>query len=102
MKKIVFNGTELQVSFSAYSMHDGQRTAIVLNNASTGERYMVATVNLPQEPLKEDEVLIKNWSENEGIYQALVSAGIISQAIDHVATGFVYALKCKLLVEPWK
>ncbi len=31
------------------------------------EEQCVATINLPDEPLEKDEVIIKDYSENEGI-----------------------------------
>jgi hypothetical protein len=56
------------------------------------------TVNIPQVDLKEDEVLIKDWSENEGVLDDLIKFNIISKPISTVPTGFVVAHKCKLLI----
>ena len=65
-----------------------------------GEPLCTATVNLPQPVmLQADEVLIKDWSENEGVMQALIDAGVIGPVMDSHGTGFVYATRHKLLVD---
>ena len=42
---------------------------------------------------------IKDYSENEGILEALTEAGIVSPTGEIVPVGFAHALLCKLLVE---
>lgn len=65
------------------------------------ELIAVATVNVADvERLAPDEVLIKNYSENEGMLQCLIGAGIISEPMGEVKTGFVTVARCKLLVKP--
>ena len=54
------------------------RIALILEDVNDGEQVAVATTNIPEVPLKEKEVLIKNYSENEGILDTLVMAHIIS------------------------
>lgn len=56
----------------------------------------VATVNIPDCHLEPDEVLIKNWSENSGIFQALIKSGYISPTGVTVPTGHVRAIKARL------
>ncbi len=75
------------------------RTALAFKTQD-GEPLAVATVNLPNTYLEPDEVIIKNWSENEGMTASLEEAGIIGPVIDAVATGFVTATIHKLLVQP--
>lgn len=104
MKKIWFNGWHCIVQFSEYG---NGRTAIELIDAEDGCPVAVATVNIPDAKLAHDEVLIKDWSENHGVMDALMVAGIVGPAIGAVPTGFVVALVCKLLIdpktsEPWK
>jgi len=50
-----------------------------------------ATVNIPEVELAEDEVCIKDWSENEGMLDALVEAGIVEDTGRRVEAGFVTA-----------
>jgi hypothetical protein len=94
MYKVIFKKWQCNVLLKQYS---NNRTAITLEDAD-GEPIATATVNLPDEPLEKDEVFIKNWSENEGMLDVLITAGIIGPVIEEVPTGFVKAQKCKLLI----
>jgi hypothetical protein len=78
--------------------YENGRTALELINAKNGEDVLVATVNIPEEKIAPDEVIIKDYSENEGILQVLVNAKIISEPIRTVHTGFVECPVCKLLI----
>lgn len=60
--------------------------------------YMTASVNLVDEDLAEDEICIKDYSENTGILQALVEAGVVSNPIRMVSSGFVQIPVCKLYI----
>jgi len=52
--------------------------------------YAHASVNPPDQQLADDEVAIKDWSENEGMAQALISAGVVAYpAVGYVNSGFV-------------
>lgn len=94
--KINFNQWECEVLIKKYPLNN--RTAIELVDAEDNSPVAVATVNFPDEPLNNDEVLIKDYSENEGMYQALVDAKVISEAIEFIQRGFVQVPKCKLLI----
>lgn len=52
-------------------------------------------VNLPG--LADDEVAIKNYSENEGILDALLEAKVISEPVRFERSGFVNIPICKLI-----
>lgn len=94
MIQIQFKEWTCTLSFAKYS---NGRTAITLSDAEDFMPIAKATVNIPEAHLEDDEVLIKDWSENEGIYQALVKAGVISKLIETVPSGYADAFKCKLL-----
>lgn len=77
------------------------RTMIELLEANTHEPVMVATVNLDfYTLLNSNEVLIKNYSENEGVLEFLIANGIVSKPRAWVATGYVTVALCELLVKP--
>jgi len=78
--------------------YPNKRTALQLIDSEDGSPVATATVNFPDEPLNNDEVLIKDYSENEGMYQSLVDAKVISEAIEFIQRGFVQIPKCKLLI----
>lgn len=67
------------------------RVALTLDEIGTYDPIAVVTVNLPDVPLEEGEIIIKNWSENEGILKAMFNAGWISESKRQVKTGFVKA-----------
>ena len=60
----------------------------------------IATVNLPDKRLGANKVFIKNWSENEGILDALADAGVIEPTGKKVDTGFVQADIAELAISP--
>ena len=76
MKKVKFKDWDCNVLFNKYQ-EGGHR--IELLDADDGLPIAVATVNVPNIPLEENEVIIKNYSENEGIYDALVEAKIVNK-----------------------
>lgn len=73
------------------------RTALQLT-ALNGEPLCVATVNLEQADVPEGHVLIKDYSENQGVLDALIKAGVVGKPISEVPTGFVMVQLCRLLV----
>lgn len=78
----------------------GGRTAIRLLHAGEGDVVAVATINpLPGIQLGRDEVLIKDYSENDGMLDTLESAGIVKDTGKRVRMGFVDVPVCRLLVE---
>jgi len=89
--KIIHNGNECEVVFTKYA--DGN-TAIRLTQ--DGMPYATATINDPDADLLENEVIIKNYSENEGILEALEEAGIV-QSLYPLSYGFTTAIVCKVL-----
>jgi len=75
---------------------DERQLALVVS-APDGERLCTASVCLEGfKPSKLGEVAIKNWSENEGVYEALLAANVIYPAHAKFPTGFVEALICQL------
>lgn len=77
---------------------NNQRVALVLIHETEGDVVAYATVNVPEYPMNNDEVLIKDYSENEGMLQTLVDAGVISEPTGTIQHGFVILYVCKLLM----
>ena len=61
--------------------------------------YACATVNVPAADLKDDEVLIKNWSENRGVLEALLKAGVVEDTGQTVRTGNAEANVVRLRID---
>jgi hypothetical protein len=86
MKTIKFLQWNCKLEFAKYN---NGRTAIQLTEVDTEEPIATATVNIPSESLSEGEVIIKDYSENEGMLKALMEAGIVSSPLRYVKSGFV-------------
>lgn len=66
------------------------RKAIQLIDQEDGSLVATATLNLSDADIKEDEVFIKNYSENEGMEDALIKAGIIEpEPFSFIKTNYV-------------
>lgn len=61
-------------------MYFNSRIAIPLQDPETGEPIATASVNIADDdvPMEPNEVFIKDYSENEGMVDALIAAGIIN------------------------
>lgn len=68
-------GTECSLYKSHYTNNNAN--ALMLVETETEEPFMTASVNLPEIQLKPDEVIIKNYSENEGILDILINENIV-------------------------
>jgi len=72
------------------------RTRINLIDALDNEPYAVATTNLPDVLLLDNEVLVKDYSENEGVLEFLTTNNIVVPTDKWVTTGFVDVQVCTL------
>lgn len=75
--------------------------AMLLESAGTGERLCTATVCLTAygEKPRDGNVFIKDYSENEGVLNALQKAGVVGDVIRSVPAGYATVYECKLLVD---
>lgn len=96
MKTVKFKDWECDVNFAQYG---NGRTAIQLKDVEDHSLIATASVNLPDEPLKDDEIAIRDSEENFGMQLALFDAGIVSTPLRWVHSGWIKIPICKLLVE---
>jgi hypothetical protein len=75
------------------------RMALQLVEEGTGAVVATATVNIPDAILENNEILIKNYTENEGMLDCLVNSGIIIDTGKKVHSGFVKIPICIYLPE---
>lgn len=92
---VKFLGETCTVKFKEY---DNGRVAIQLL-CEDGCPMATATVNFPSVKVGEGNVLIKTYSENEGMMNALIEAGIIGEPVYRHGMGFVEVPECPLLVK---
>jgi len=84
---------KLSLHFSKY--RNGQ-TAIMLFDMADGFPFATATVCVEDHLLNSDEVAIKDYSENEGILESLIEAGIVEHPRAFIQTNHVKIPICKL------
>ncbi len=96
IKKVKYKSYECVLVSSRY--HHGNRVSLQLIDVS-GEPVAVCSVNLPDDYLGENEIFIKDYSENAGMADFLVKEGIVELTGETVQTGYVSVPKCRLLVE---
>lgn len=95
MKTVRFGGHECEVRVTR-----GTFTRIELRDAHTHEPVAVATLNIPDRPAYIDQVttvFIKDYSENSGMVDCLVQAGILNTPAEYCTkSGFVTICAYKL------
>jgi len=72
------------------------RHSLQLFDCDSGHPVGRATVNIPEYPLGEREVIIKDYAENEGMLEALVGSGIVETSGQLVMVGFAAGHVCRL------
>jgi hypothetical protein len=79
------------------SLYGNKRPAILLTT-DAGEAVAKASVNITCFKPADDEVLIKDYDENEGILRCLIDAGVVTPTGRQLWTGNVKLHICKLLL----
>lgn len=82
-----------------YYQYANGRDAIRLLDAGDGEPVATATVNLPEEECPEGFTFIKDYSENSGILDCLVEAGIVEDMGVAVKCGHAEANLVRILIK---
>lgn len=75
--------------------HNG-RPVIVLVDRTDESQIAVATVNVPEISLADDEIVVKDYSENAGMLAALADAGILIDTGKIVPLGHAVGKLCRL------
>lgn len=94
MRQVKFKEWLCTVEKSAYG---NGRPALVLRDAQDGGQVAVATVNLPGVSAGPDEVFIKDYSENEGMFAALEQAGVVKATGANTAHGSAGIVRARLM-----
>lgn len=94
MKLVKYKSWKCYLEFGEYP---NGRKAIELMNAKDGDPVLVATVNLPNEFIELDEVIIKTYSENDGVLEVLINAGVVSAPIRFIESGMIRVPVCKVI-----
>lgn len=91
-----YNGEKIELKLEKYGHL--KNNALSMYDEETGELFMVCSTNVDRK-LRDDEVAIKNWSENEGIERWLIENNIIENIpFDFISSGFVIIPIYKLVL----
>ena len=88
---VEFAGFKCEVMIQKYGTGN---PAVRLLDLEDGMPVAIATTNI--DGLDSDEIAIKDYSENEGVYNALLNANIITPKHRELSTGYVTVPVCKL------
>lgn len=93
---VVFQGWACRVERASYGATG--RIALPLYAVADGSPVAVASVHMPALSLAADEVVIKDYSENTGMLDLLVAAGVISPPVRALQSGYVTLYVCRCLL----
>lgn len=69
---------------------------ILLFDAHDGEPVSKATVTMQGANLREDQIIVKDYSENEGMLDALTEIGLVTGVERWIETGWVRVPVCNI------
>jgi hypothetical protein len=95
-RRVAFRGWACRIVRASYG--NTGRIALPLYDVEDGSPVAVATLHMPELALAADEVVIKDYSENEGMLDTLVAAGIVSPPLREVSSGYVTLYVCRCLL----
>jgi len=96
IKDVTFKGSQFEVHIEKY--RNNNRNAIMVIKKDDPDYDYIATINIPNANIDENMVIIKNYSENEGILDMLVKEKIVTKPIRYVQSGFEMCPVCILLI----
>lgn len=92
MPTYIYHGETVRLKPGRYS---NGRLALRLF-AVIGEPVATATVNIPEADLADGEILVKDYSENEGMLAFLEENGLVEDTGRVISSGYVAVPVCKL------
>ncbi len=101
MKEFTFTtnfGSSYQVHLEKGTYRNGQ-TSLQLVDATDGQPVAVASVSVPTLELDENEIVVKDYSENEGMLDFLLENNIVEMRNEYIELGYNTAPVVKLLDE---
>lgn len=81
-----------------HGFYFNKRRILTLFNADNWEMLLKASVNLPDEPLEQGHIFIKNWSENENVLDFLINNHIVQDTGKRIKSDFVEIPVVKVLI----
>lgn len=101
MKEFTFqtkHGGSYQVTLQVGKYRNGQ-TSLQLFDAEDGQPVATASISMPDIDLDENEIVVKDYSENEGMLDFLLQNNIVEMRSEYLEVGYNVAPVVKLLPE---
>lgn len=106
MSKVTFLSFDCVVVKGTYKANQQIAMSLVADNTrnnvdqgvSYGEPIATATICIAGESFDKDETVIMNYSENEGILDQLIGAGIVKKTGRFIRSGFIEAPIVKVCI----
>jgi hypothetical protein len=96
------DGDTYQV-FPQVGEYTNSQTALELIDPTDGSPVLTASISVPEIALEKNELIIKDYSENEGVLGFLVENNIVRLLGRHIETGLITAEIVEILAENhWK
>jgi len=89
-----YTNEDVILTFGLYS----NGTTAIMGKSLNHEPLFTATVALDKKPF-EGCVFLKGWSENEGVPESLVKAGVVELTGRTIDCGYCKAQEAKLLID---
>lgn len=96
--QVKFKNYTCDLEFNRYAADGSPHISLI--DIESKEFIATATVYIQGKPPAENYVWIKDYSENEGILQALIDAKVVEPTGIHTTTGFVTVPLVRLLISP--
>ena len=96
---IVWRGERLRVEYGNYAINNSVSIQLMYWDEEDKAEYpyMTASVYAEGVELEHDEIVIKDYSENEGVLALLVQHNVVSKPHGTVPLGFVFGDICQLV-----
>ena len=95
---ILWKGERMRVEYGKYAINNSTSLRLMSWDEGLGMEIPYATASVYAEgvSLEENEVVIKDYAENEGVLKVLVDNDIVYKSHDKIPLGFVYGYICQL------
>lgn len=94
-KEVIFSGYVCYIKIRPYN---SGRIYMTLHDKLDNQQVARVTLDLDDIPHIPNLIIVKNYAENEGIYEALLKAGVVKECERKIAVGNEFGLVCFLNV----
>ncbi len=105
MKTYIFTSSDggTYKVFPQVGEYRNSQTALVLIDTVDGSPVLTASISVPEIALEKNELIIKDYSENEGVLNFLVKNNIVKPLGKYIENGLITAEIVELISENhWK